>query len=319
MNSTRRRIVGLALGAPLAGLAQGTSKEVRTIGLLLEGESRPRNTLKQLAQLGYVEGKNLRVVERHVSPLDADAQLDEAAKALVAAGAEVLIGWDTRMTLPLRRATGRIPIVAAVSNPVRLGLARSLSAPGGNVTGLSFGLEESALLQLKALQVLRPRLKHMAVLISPKDRMVFPENELAGKSIGVKVEDVVIEDLAAVDRLFARMRDPASEAAWIDQLTPAGVREIAASAIKHRIATHGFDPPAVRDGLLLSHWLYHPDGPARVASIIDKLLRGADPATIPFELPSSTLLTINRTTARAIGVAIPEELTLRATEIVGQP
>jgi putative ABC transport system substrate-binding protein len=276
------------------------------------------NTLKQLAQLGYVEDRNLRVIVRPVHVPPNETELDEAAKALVDSGAEVLVGYDTRAVLALHKATKRIPIVAGgVSNPVRLGLAKSLRTPGGNVTGLSFGLEESAMLQLKALRLLRPKLKHMMVLISPKDRFVFPENEWAGKEIGVQAEDVVVDDLAAADRILASVRDPAAEAAWVDQFVPVPTQEVAATAIKHRIATHGFTPQAVREGLLLSYWLHHPEAITRLASMIDKVLRGTDPGTLPFELPSAAELAINRNTARAIGVTIPEELTLRATEIVG--
>jgi putative ABC transport system substrate-binding protein len=320
MNPLRRRIAGALLAAAFGARAQTPAGgAVRTVGFLLEGDGYPRNTLKRLAELGLVEGRNLRVIVRRVPPLADAAQLEKAANELARSGAEVLVGGRALNVVALHKATQKIPIVTlGVSNPVRLGLAKSLREPQTNVTGLSFGLDENAMLQVAALRSLRPRLKRMILLVSPNDRFGGPEHEIAGAALGVKVEEVPVERLSDVERVLAAVRDPAAEAAWVAPLAPALTsRPIAQIAMRHKIVTHGMGDQDVRDGLLISYWLIHADATRQVASIVDKVLRGPNPATIPFELPQTTNLVLNRATAKALGIPIPEEIMLRATEVVG--
>ena len=324
MKSTdsRRRLLAALLASPLAGraLAQESSP-VRIVGYLMVGEGHPRRLSAGLGELGYVEGRNLRFEIRRMPESAMPADREKAVAALAGSGAEVLVASGDWNVVALHRATTRIPIVSAgVSNPVSLGLARSLRNPGMNVTGLSSGLEEAAVLQFGALRLMRPRLKRVVfVAFHLEDELkVAPEHVSAAERLGIATDVAVAKDLEEVERIFAAIRETAVEAAWID--TPAAgvtAKQIAGSAVRHRLATHAIDASMVRDGLLFSFWLAQTDGAHRIAIIVDKILRGASPASIPFELPDKTELTINRATAAAIGVAIPEELKLRANAIVG--
>ena len=292
---------------------------MRVVGYLLEGDYQLRNVPLRLRELGYVEGRNLRFETRRVPEFATGAQLERAAAELANSGAEVIVASGADHVLALRRATSTIPIVSGgVSNPVSLGIARSLRAPGMNVTGLSFGLEEAAALQLGTFRLLLPRLKRVVFLVRADvpDPRVFPEHRSAADALGLTVDLVLVKDIDAVERALAVLRDSAAEAVWVaDVLPPPGMKQVAAAAIRGRLVTHGKE--VARDGLLFSYWLTQSDSPLRVAVIVDKILRGADPAKIPFELPDKTDFILNQATAAAIGVRIPDELRLRATEIVG--
>lgn len=306
-------MIGLAL--PVRPLAQDRT---RVVGYLLEGEGRPRRLAASLAELGYVEGKNLRFELRSYPRDGTVEQVERAARELANSGAEVLVASGAIPVSALHRATRRIPIVSGgVSNPVTLGLAKSMREPGLNVTGLSFGLEEAAVLQLGTLVELRPQLRRIFVLVTANDPAdVTPEHAKAAAARGLNVEVVRVGDMDAVDRMFRGMRER-MDSAWVAPLPGFKVSQVAAIAVRHRIATHAMSPAAVREGLLFCHWLEPSDPHRRLAAFVDKILRGADPATIPFESPDRTLLVINRTTAAAIGVELTDELKLRATEIVG--
>ena len=315
----RRSFVAALLAAALAERVR--AQRVHTLGYLAVGGGAPRRLAARLAELGYVEGKNLRIVLRRVPETPSREQMDQAARELASSGAHVLVASGALTVAALHRATSKIPIVTGgVSNPVGLGLARSLREPGMNVTGLSFGLEQAAALQFGAFRLLRPRLQRVVFLLSETDPdpRVTPEHAAAAGDLGISTEVATVGRLEQVERLFASMRDHATEAAWVAPLSPdIPLAQLAASAVRHRIATHAMGPPAVREGLLFSYWLLQADATQRLAVIIDKVLRGADPATIPFELPDKPELALNQRTAAAIGARIPDELRIRATDLVG--
>ena len=308
-----------AASVPLAEDAR-----VRVIGYLTEGDGRPWNLAAALKEFGYVEGGNLRFELVRLPGPSSTEETDRAAVALARSGAEVLVAQGAPHTSALHRATTRIPIVTyGVSNPVSLGLARSLRAPGMNVTGLSFGLEDAAVLQFGALRLLRPGLKRIVFMVPAVDSFagaggsgrLAPEHVAAAG--GLDLDAAPMESMRDYEKAFAAIRHPKLEAAWVVE-TPVGpAKPVAALAMRYKLATHGQSARSVSDGLLVSCGLRHSQPHRRVAGIIDKILRGADPATIPFEQPDKSELVLNRRTAAAIGAAIPEELRLRASEIVG--
>ena len=321
MKASRRRFVAGLLAAPIMARAQADARgPVRTIGYLTNGPARPTRLLSRLAEHGHIEGRNLRFEIRRV-PVDASAaELERVAAEMVRSGPDVLVASGADYVTALHRATSRIPIVCGgASNPVGLGLAQSLSRPGKNVTGLSYGLPEAAVLQVGALKAVRPRLKRLTVMVPENaSKEVTPEHAAAASAAGIAVEVASMGSLEDVERLFAAIRDPAAEAIWVAPLAKGiPTAEVARSAIRYRVATHAMHADAVRSGLLISYWLAHSEGGKRLASLIDKVLRGANPAQIPFELPDTVELYINRATAAAIGVSISDDLLLRATEVFG--
>lgn len=317
------------LAAPFAAsaLAQEPGRG-RVIGLLLHiPDYRPRNLLARLKELGYVEGRNLRIELRYVSDTATIEEIDRAAAELVRSGAEVLFAQGAVRTVALHRATTKLPIVTGgVSNPVTLGLARSLRSPGMNVTGLSYGLEQAAVLQFGALRLLRPRLKRVVFVVPGPDAYGplvtgggkhAPEHVSAAAAAGLVLDHEYVNDMGGYEKAFGSIRDPVQEAAWVVDSPVMPAKQIAPLAIRHKLATHGLGTKTVQDGLLVCCGISHSNASGRVATIIDKILRGADPGTIPFQQPDRNDIALNRATAAAIGVTIPQELELRATEIFG--
>jgi putative tryptophan/tyrosine transport system substrate-binding protein len=328
MTNTRRQLLagfGAALLASADVRAQsGKRDSVRTIGYLVEPPRIPPHDLllARLRELGYVEGRNLRFEIRRIAAGASSAERDRTAQELVRLNPDLLLASGALLVTALHRATSKIPIVSGgVPNPVRLGFAKTLRRPGANVTGLSYGLPEVAALQIGAMRAVLPRLKstaHLGAHTSSAAEAVIAEYEAATKAAGLAMQRVTVETLDDVDRALRAIRDPSAEAAFFGPL-PDNVRaeQVAAIAIRFRTATHALAPQLVGKGLLMSYWLRHSDWIGRVASLIDKVLRGGNPAEIPFEGPEMTELAFNRATAAAIGVRLPEDLLLRATEVVG--
>lgn len=313
----RRRLLAAIVGAAAMPrtFAQAPRKQ-KTVGILTAGGS--RFLARTLVKRGWVEGRDVRFEVKRASYAMPPAQLDAAASGLVATGCDVLVAQGAPFVLALQRATRSIPIVCAgIHDPVDAGLARTLQRPGMNVTGLSFGLREAAVLQFGTLRALVPGLRRVVFLTVESDDIgVAPAHEIAAKQFGLTTDVRRIAPDGAVEKALAALQP--TDAAWLAQApADASIERIAGAATKRRIAVHAMSRDMVRAGLLLSYWIVFSDLPARVAALVDKVLRGADPGTIPFELPDKTDFAFNRATARAIGAAIPDAILMRATEVFG--
>lgn len=312
----RRGLVAGLLGA--AALPAALARErTRVVGLITMGQG-AKFLSPAMARHGWVEGRNLRFEVRQVTAQQED--IDAVAAGLAGAGVDVLVGSGAMLVLALQRATRTIPIVCGgISDPVEAGIAQSLQKPGMNVTGLSFGLRESAVLQLGALHRLVPGLKRVVFVTSEADaagRVAGPHED-AARSHGITTEFSKVSDAAAVERALLSLR-PGSDAAWVAFL-PRGTapKEAADAALRRGIATHGHNPEYVRAGMLLSYWNIHSDQLGRIAALVDKVLRGTPPGTIPFEQPDKTDFAINRGTAKGLGIRLPDDMLVRATEVYG--
>jgi putative tryptophan/tyrosine transport system substrate-binding protein len=318
-----RRALLAAVVSGLAGAAgaRAPSSQVKRVGLLTGG-SKGEGLAKGLAPHGFVRGKNLEIEARIADPSDY-AQLSQHARELVRLRVDVLCGQMVGPVRALMEATRTIPIVCAgVGDPVGYGIAKSLRRPGMNVTGLSYGKPEVAEIQLALVRQLRPQVRRM-LLIVPNDRVdvEVAERELFASAANARMTWEVArpKDVAAVDRAFETFRPGDADAAyvllWADEARFARAIEL---AMRHRMVTFGGQESLpVERGMLMAYWLDFPDFLGRVAAVVAAMLRGADPAETPFELPDRTNFLINRRTAEAIGVRIPRELLIRATGIVG--
>lgn len=317
MSRTRRRLLAAIAGAAAAPrvLARPGGKR-KTVGIMTSGGS--RFLARTLARHGWVEDRDVRFELRKASYSMAPSELDALATGLAGAGCDVLVAQGAPFVLALHRATRSIPIVCAgIHDPVDAGLANTVQHPGMNVTGLSFGLREAAVLQFGTLRALVPGLRRVMFLtVEADDIGVAPAHEAAARRFGLVTEVRRIAPAGSVESALAALQP--TDAAWLAQ-APAGasIEHIAADATRRRIAIHAQSREMVRSGLLLSYWIVFSDLPARVAALVDKVLRGADPAAIPFELPDRTEFAFNRATARAMGLAIPDDILLRATEVFG--
>ena len=302
----RRRTLLGALGALSASrLAFAASPKV--VGVL-GSAGFAQELAKLMAELAYVEGRDLRFEVRSAASLKG---LPQAASELVTLQPQALVA-DGPAVVVLAGATQKIPVVCAgIPDPVGANIAQSLRRPGRNVTGLSTGSTETAGIAFGLLEAMRPKVRRIAVLHSPRApvEVQMRRHAEAAKAAGLEWILAPVVGADDVDRALAPL---AGEAAWFAPIYTRGLAEEAlAIARKHRIATIG----ATR-GALMWYGREFSDAPRRVAAILDRVLKGTPPGEIPFELPDRETFTLNRSTARAIGIEIPREVLVRATEVL---
>ena len=323
MNRREAILALLALaGIPLPSGAQPAAKIPR-VGILVSsyGASSPRGKsfIAGLRDLGYADGRNV-TLEWRLSGGRAE-RLPGFATELVRANVDVIVAVDNPSIVAARRATGTIPIVMVLAtDPVGTGFVASLARPGGNVTGLSI---QAADLQGKAMQILKetlPNISRVAVLWDPSEpeRRALATNaaEAAG-AVGLKAK-LVGAGTAELGDVFAALRRDRYDAVLI-QPSQAHFRQrvrIAELTAKHRLPTMGWSPDTVEAGWLMSY------GPnilslfRRAGYFVDRILKGAKPGELPIEQPTKFELVINLRTAKALGLAIPRPVLLRAERVI---
>jgi putative ABC transport system substrate-binding protein len=323
-SNVRRDVLAALAGAAIAGavpLAWAQPK-MRTLGYLSNGAG-PEGLAKVLAAHGYVAGRNLRIEMRMTS--NNDEELEANIRSLLQARPDVIVSWGGGNVTHLARATRSIPIVCGgTADPIGIGFAKTLRRPGGNITGLSYGVPEMSQILVGLMREVRPGLKRIANFVEgskPESRaawaMINRSIEEAARKEGLEWQQAAIATRQEFDRAVAPL-DPRTSIAFVVNLPqPVTFADAAAEFIRRRMASACTDGPFVRQGAMMFYTLEHADHMARVAAIIDTLLRGADPAETPFQLPDRTTFIVNRRTARAIGLELPASVIARATEIVG--
>ena len=296
MNPRRRAALGAIVAAALApGFAAGEDR-ARIVGYLSNG-SPPDFMAKRLAALGWIEGKNMRFEVRRVEgePPYRERRMAAAAE-LVGAQPNVLFAFGAPNVRALMAATATIPIVCGgTPDPVGSGLTRSIRRSGTNVTGLSYGIPEQAEIQVGLFRAVLPGIKRIVMIFqgSSHEGFVVPLRSLTdmAKAAGISWEWAGCTNLADAERAFAALRDPRREAVFAmvnrteDEFPLA---KLAGMALRRRIATMCADDAMVREGGLMSYSIDHADQMGRVAALIDKMLRGGNPADTSFELPDRT-------------------------------
>jgi putative ABC transport system substrate-binding protein len=327
----RRRVLqgGLAiggLGLLLACDMRGEqAAKVRRIGFLGVGSREGRAFLieglrRGLREHGYAEGKNL-VIEYRFSE-DRDDRLPELAQELVKLQVELIVASGTPASFAAKKATSTIPLVmgGVAANPVETGLVESLARPGGNVTGMSMMTSQLGGKRLELLKDIVPGLSRVAVLwnaANPAYGPVLRELEAVAPSLRVQIDRVEARSPADLDgALAAAKRRSGALIVPADPLTTNRQQLIAELALKHRVAAMMEYKEFVRAGGLVSLGVDLADLYRRSAAHVDKILKGAKPGELPMEQPTKLDVSINLRTARALGLAIPDSVTLKATEVV---
>lgn len=299
--------------------------KIRRIGVLLGGTEEAHKAMrgafaKRLRELGWEPERNLSIEVRYgENRLD---RLPALAKALVEGRVELVVSSSTPGALAMKQATSSIAVVfTAVSDPVALGLVQSLARPGGNMTGLSSLVADVAAKQFELLMALVPRLERVALMVFPghqTNKLMIPRLEAVAKNARATLAVIEVASAQALDAAFAKAATERATAMIIppDPLYFSLRGRIAQLALQKGIAT-GFTAPAfVRDGGLVSYGLNYTDEFARSAEYVDRLLRGAKPADLPVAQADRFEMVINRATARALGLTIPQAVLVRADEVV---
>jgi len=272
-----------------------------------------------LRDLGWIEGRNI-VIESRWAEGNYD-RLPEMADELVRLKVDVLVTHGAAGSLAAKRATSTIPIVVtAAGDFVALGLAESLSRPGGNITGLSLFVAELVAKRLELIKEAVPNLAKAAVLLNPDNAStpkILQEIEATARSLNVGVAPFEVRRSSDIERAFAQMADQQVGAVVVheDTVLNANVSAIAVYAAVQRLPSSGF-PELVRAGGLISYGINFPDTDYRAAAFVDKVLKGAPPGSLPIERSTKFNIIINLQTAKALGLALPSSLLVRADEVI---
>jgi putative ABC transport system substrate-binding protein len=271
------------------------------------------------ARLGYREGRNLDLIHRF--PNEIPDRFRAMAEELAAMKVDVLMGGGIAAPY-LKRATSRIPIVFMfVADPEGLKLVQSLAEPGGNATGLSNFGADIAGKRLELLKDLVPNLSRVGFLVNPTvpstPMYVRVMSDAAGR-LKLSLQMFEARSLAEMEPAFDAMVKAGMQAATIAQ----GGSNFQARhlnpklALERRLPLLAYSRETFEDGALASYGPSNIEAIYRSAAVADKILRGAKPASLPVEFPTQFELLINARTAKALGLAVPDRLRLRATEVL---
>jgi putative ABC transport system substrate-binding protein len=322
----RRAFIGgvaaaAALG-PRAAYAQTPAKAHR-VGLLMTTTPAAAAHIvvafaDGLRELGHVEGKNVRFEYRWAAG-DRE-RFAEMAADLVRQHVDVLVASSQAAALAAQRATKTIPIVMVnATDPVEAGLVASLIRPGGNVTGLSQQLtREIRAKQLQLLKEMLPKMAGVGVLHSAATTVGLREYEAAGQTLEVRVQVVEVRNRNDLESAFAVMAQARIDALLVpaDPFLFTERQRVAQLAREHRLAGMYSTREFAEAGGLMSYSARLSEQFRRAAIYVDKILRGASPATLPVEAPSHYELVINLKTAKALGLTIPPSLLQRADQVI---
>jgi ABC-type uncharacterized transport system substrate-binding protein len=323
----RRSFITLVGGAaaawPLAARAQQPTKPT-TIGFLGAGTASAMSQwtaafVQRLRELGWVEHRTIAIHYRWAE--GRTERLAEIAAEFVRLKVDVIVTNSAAPVVAAKQATSVIPIViASAADPVGTGLVAGLARPGGNVTGLSVQLTDLAGKRLELLREIVPGLRRLAIMVNPGASaaiLEMDEAQAAAKMLGLDIAAFEIRRAEDIAPAFEALKGRA-EALYVvaDPLITSNRLRINILALGARLPTmHGFRE-YVEAGGLMSYGANFPDLFRRAADFVDKILRGTKPADIPVEQPTKFDLVINLTTAKALGVTIPESFLLRADEVI---
>jgi putative tryptophan/tyrosine transport system substrate-binding protein len=330
----RRRDFITALGTaatwPLAARAQQPAKMkriafVNSAGnvsrISVSGEPFYRAFFEELSRLGYVEGQNLGV-ERY-SGEGRTERYAELARDVVNTHPDLILAVGARLSLDFKMATTTIPIVTMIIDPIATGLVASIARPGGNITGvaISAGLEIIGK-RMGLLVEAMPKLSTVGYLASrpfwedPRGAAVRE----AAKQAGISLSPVMLSafDKAEYQRVFRSMEQDRADAFMVsdEPENSTNRKTIVELAAKGRIPAIYPFRDYVEAGGLMAYSIDLADISRRLANLIDKILKGANPGDIPFYQPTKFELSINLKTAKALGLEMPAMLLGRADEVI---
>ena len=320
-------VAGVAtLAAPLAVGAQPAARTPR-IGVLLPGtpttatrSPRMQGFYESLRELGWVEGQNV-IFERRYAEGQYD-RLSALATELTRLNVDVIVTASTPPAKAAKSATTSIPIVILdPGDPVASGLVTSLARPGGNVTGVSSIAPDLAVKRLEMLKEAAPKTSRVAVLFNPAIlpmEIAMTELKAAAQVVGLRIQLVPVQGLKGFEEAFGTITQDRADGLIVfpDPLTFQNQELIANFAVKNRISSLFGAKEFVEIGGLMSYGPSYPGMFRRGAYYVDRILKGANPADLPVEQPTTFELIINLKTAKALGLTIPPSLLLRADQVI---
>jgi putative ABC transport system substrate-binding protein len=300
-----------------------------TVGILVPGpatgpiQERSRKAFERgLSELGWRPGETVRIEYRYADG-SAD-RLEELARLLVRQGVDVIVARATSSIRAAKQATASIPVVMSASggDPVLLGFVKSLARPGGNVTGLTLLNEDLLIKQLEMLREAVPALSRAAVLGSAANAVAAKgreDLESAARRLGVQLHYLDVRGPEEIDSAFnemARLRIGGILVRADPFVLEPNEKRVVSLAREHRLPAIYWLERYPRAGGLMSYGADLIEVHRRSAYYVDRILRGARPADLPVEEPTVFALVVNLKAARALGLAIPQSLLLRAEQVI---
>jgi putative ABC transport system substrate-binding protein len=272
--------------------------------------------VQRLRELGWIEGRTIAMEYR--SSEGNPARQAEIAAEFVRLKVDVIVSTSIAVST-FKRATEVIPIVFALgADPIRGGVIASLARPGGNVTGLSTQQADLASKRLELLREAVPGIRRLAVFANagnPQAVLEVDEIKAVARTLGIEIASLEIRRAQDIAPAFEALKADALYVAS-DVLVHSNLTRILTFAHSARLPTMHGVREYVEAGGLMSYGPNFSDQFRRAAELIDKILRGTKPGDIPVEQSSRFEIVVNLTTAKALGLTIPDSFLLRADEVI---
>lgn len=318
----RREFIAL-LGSTLV-LRSAHAQQARTIGLLGSGSEAAQQEwttalVRRLAQLGWIEGGNLKIAYRWAE--GRNERFAEIAAELVKLNVNLILTHNTVPTLAVKQATSTIPIVfATAGDPVGSGIVASLARPGGNVTGLSGQAPDTAGKRIELLREMMPGLQQLGLLTETGNSYAAldgKEVQRAARTLNVEVRTIELRAGDDIDATIASLKGQV-QALYVLPIPHfyANRNRITAASIASGLPTMYVIREYVQAGGLISYGPNWPSMWRRAADLVVKVLTGVNPGDIPVEQPTEFDMVINAGTAKALGLTVPPALFTRADEVI---
>jgi putative ABC transport system substrate-binding protein len=310
----------------LAGTA-AAQERVAKVGYLSWQDSGPyyeatlRGFVDGLREEGFVEGRNVEILRRSASN-DAD-RFKPLARELAAAKVDVFFAPATPMATAAWYAAKNTPIVVAtIMDPVELDFVKSLARPGTRVTGVTTMNDELTIKRMQLLMEMVPGLKRVGVVIDDAMRKAcgqeIDHTQAAAKKLGLTLVLVGVDRPEALDAAFKKLTDDKVQAVTSTMLSTRNnlEKDYAQAALKYRLPSMFELEVGAREGGLMSYGPDFNDIYRRGGKYVGRILKGGQPAEMSMEQPRQFRLVINLKTARALGIAIPQSMLVRADEVI---
>ena len=320
-------LVGAAMAWPLAARAQ-RGERPRRIGVLMgraagdpEGQKQAAALQRALEELQWSSPRNIEIEYRW--PAGDAVRAQAQAKELVDLGVDIILANGTPSLVAARGATETIPIVfVAIADPVAQGFVRSLSQPGGMITG--FGVEEPSMgaKWVEVLKEIAPRVASITVMFNPDAapfaRMFLPSMQAVRSAAPFELIEAPVASESDVERAIsaAAARPAAGLIVLPDSFLNSRRELVVAATARHRLPAIYAVSEFTRSGGLIAYGIERTDLFRRAASYVDRILTGAKPADLPVQQPIKFELAINLKTAKTLGLDVPPTLLAIADEVI---
>jgi putative ABC transport system substrate-binding protein len=314
----RREFITLLGGAAAAlpPVARAQQTTMPCVGILLFAGSTMGPFPQALRELGYVEGKSIRIETRSAEG-KAD-RLPGLVAELIASKVDIIVASLTPAVVAAKNATRDIPIIMApAGDPLALGLVASLARPGGNITGVSAAGPELAAKSLELIPEIVPGARRAGVLGNANDPFTkaFLESiQKAAPAVPLELQTIVVHGSDELDGAFAALAREHADAAIVQPSLP--LKLTVDLALKYRLPSLSILKSDAEAGCLASYSGAAADLGRQIAAYVDKILKGARPADLPVQQPTRFEITINLKTAKALGLTISPTLLARADEVI---